>query len=227
MLFATCYTKAKDYRWETTGVTDKQRVNKSIRQLQRVKTWQLLILLVLSLLLSASFLRLNNIGMIERRSAVINADEKGDGEITKARLFDLQRYSAQHMNASSGAVYLEAQYRRDTEKAIARASASNRTNNINARADAVCKQQFGGYSQAYVQCFANELAKYPAAANTPDKAKLPSVDLYRHEFTSPAWSPDFAGFSSLTSLAIMVAIVARIVGLVVLRLLLHRHYSSV
>ncbi|HRJ90583.1 MAG TPA: hypothetical protein PLU21_00040 [Candidatus Saccharibacteria bacterium] len=208
-------------------MTDKRQVKKSIKQLQKVKTWQLVVLFLISALLSASFLRLNNIGMIERRTAVINADKTGNAETTKARLFDLQRYSAEHMNASSGAVYLESQYRRDTQAAIEKATADGNGTTINAKADRVCKQIYGGYSQAYVQCFANELAKYPAASNTPDKAKLPNVDLYRHEFTSPAWSPDFAGFSVLVSVAIIVAIIARLLALVGLRLLLRKHYSSV
>ena len=45
--------------------------------------------------------------------------------ITRARLFDLQRYSASHMNADSGVIYLEEQYKRDVKNAIAAASSNN------------------------------------------------------------------------------------------------------
>lgn len=179
------------------------------------------------LLLAATFLRLNNIGMVERRTAVINADKQGDNEITKARLFDLQRYSAAHMNADTGVVYLAEQYQRDTQAAIAAASVNNTADNINAKADAACKAQYSGYSQAYVQCFAAELAKYPSGSNAPDKAVLPNPSLYRHSFSSPMWSPDFAGFAVVVCLVITVVIIARIVSLLLLRAMLHRHYTNI
>lgn len=179
------------------------------------------------LLLAATFLRLNNIGMIERRTAVINADKAGNVEITKARLYDLQRYSSAHMNADSGVVYLPEQYQRDTQAVIAAASVNSDANNINAKADAICKAQHAGYSQAYVQCFAAELAKIPSGSNAPNKAVLPSPGLYRHSFFSPIWSPDFAGFAVLICVVITVVIVARLVSLLLLQALLRRHYSSI
>lgn len=176
--------------------------------------------------MAATFLRLNNIGMIERRTAVISADKAGDLEGLRARLFDLQRYSSAHMNAESGVVYLAEQYKRDTQAAIEAASARGSANNINVKADQVCKAQFSGYSQAYVQCFASELAKYPSGSSAPDKANLPSPSLYRHNFSSPDWSPDFAGFSVLVCLVLTLVIIARLFGLLLLRALLHRHYSG-
>lgn len=165
--------------------------------------------------------------MVERRTAVFAADKQGDAETTRARLFDLQRYSATHMNADSGTVYLEEQYKRDTQVAIEAASARNQGNNINLQADQACKAQFGGYSQAYVQCFASELAKFPSGVNAPDKANLPSPSLYRHDFSSPPWSPDFAGFGVLICLLVALVIIVRLLSLLLLRALLHRHYSSV
>ncbi|MDQ5932515.1 MAG: hypothetical protein QG649_600, partial [Patescibacteria group bacterium] len=161
------------------------------------------------------------------RTAVFSADKQGDQETIRARLFDLQRYSAGHMNADSGIIYLEAQYQRDTQAAIDAASARDGGNNINVLADQACKKQFGGYSQAYVQCFAAELAKYPSGSNAPDKAALPSPNLYRHAFASPVWSPDFAGFSLLICGLIVVLIATRLLGLLLLRVLLRRHYSSI
>jgi len=208
-------------------VADKRNIRRGIGWLQRVRTWQLVLILVVLALITATFLRLNNIGMIERRTAVFSADKTGDQETIRARLFDLQRYTAGHMNADSGTIYLEAQYRRDTQAAIEAASARDSGNNINQKADQACKAQFGGYSQAYVQCFASELAKYPAGANEPDKANLPNPALYRHDFSSPAWSPDFAGFSLLICVLLTIVIVARLLALALLRALLHRHYARV
>ncbi len=208
-------------------MADKRNIRRGIGWLQRIKTWQLVLILIFACVIAATFLRLNNIGMIERRTAVINADKAVDQDITRARLFDLQRYSAAHMNADSGTVYLAEQYRRDTQAAIEAASARESTNNINAKADAVCKAQYSGYSQAYVQCFASELAKAPSGADAPDKANLPNPSLYRHDFSSPDWSPDFAGFSVLVCVLITLVIIARLLSLLLLRALLHKHYSSV
>ena len=208
-------------------VVDKRRIRRGIGWLQRVHTWQLVLLLIVGAMLTATFLRLNNIGMIERRTAVLNADKQGDQEVTRARLFDLQRYSSAHMNADSGIIYLQEQYARDTQASIEAASARDGAGNVNLMADQACKAQFGGYSQAYVQCFAAELAKIPSGTNAPDKATLPSPSLYRHDFTSPVWSPDFAGFSLALCGFIAVLIVVRLLSLVLLRILLHRHYSSV
>lgn len=207
-------------------MANKRTIKQGINWLQHVHTWQLVLLLILTGLVAATFLRLNNIGMIERRTAVLSADKQGDQEVTRARLYDLQRYAAAHMNADSGTIYLQEQYNRDTKAIIEAASARDSGTNINVLADQTCKAQYGGYSQAYVQCFAAELAKYPSGTDAPDKANLPSPSLYRHDFSSPVWSPDFAGFSIVICGLIVLAIAARLIGLVILRLLLHRHYSS-
>lgn len=208
-------------------MANKRKIKRSISRLRRIKTWQLVLLLLLVGLIAATFLRLNNIGMIQRRTAVITADKAGDAETIRARLFDLQRYSAAHMNADTGTVYLAEQYKRDTQASIEAASARDSSNNINAKADATCKAQFHGYSQAYVQCFAGELAKYPSGISGPDKANLPNPSLYSHDFFSPDWSPDFAGFSVLICLLVTLVIIVRLLGLLLLRALLHRHYTSI
>lgn len=208
-------------------MADKRHIRQGISWLQRVKTWQLLLLLVVIGLVAATFLRLNNIGMIERRTAVFSADEQGDSEVIRARLFDLQRYAGSHMNADTGDIYLEAQYRRNTEAAILAASATDPASNINVQADAACKAQYAGYSQAYVQCFANELAKVPEGSTAQQKANLPSPNLYKYDFSSPAWSADFAGFSLLICFILVFLIVSRLIGLAILQLLVRRHYSHV
>ena len=55
-------------------MTDKRNVRFKIRRLEQVKTWQLLILFVMFAFITATFLRLNNVGMVERREAVYAAD---------------------------------------------------------------------------------------------------------------------------------------------------------
>ena len=180
------------------------------------------------LFVTATFLRLNNIGMIQRRAAVLAADQSGDQATMQSRLYDLQRYSTEHMNANTGEFYLEAQYQRDVQKIISAASNdANPQGNIHAKADAVCRPQYTVWSQAYVQCFTDELSKYPPSSDPAQNVTFPPTGLYRHNFASPLWSPDFAGWSVLICIVLILMIVVRLVSLVVLNLLLKRHYRDI
>jgi hypothetical protein len=210
-------------------VADKGRVRRSIKDLQRVKTWQLLILLILAGFLSATFLRLNNIGMVERRTAVVVADEAGNQDDLIKRLYDLQRYVSSHMNTDMGkGVYLESSYKRDSQKVLDAASSEQNPNgNIYKKAQEICAPKFSGYSAAYLQCTTSELAKYPASTDLLSAAKLPSADSYLHDFVSPLWSPDVAGWSLVVCVVIALMIVVRLVGIGILKLMLRHHYRSV
>lgn len=209
-------------------MADKRQVKKSIKRLQRIKTWQLLILLILVGFISATFLRLNNIGMIQRRDAVLTADKAGNTADMTNRLYDLQRYTASHMNADSGIFYLEQQYRRDVQKVVdAAKNVGNPNGNVNVQADAICKPKYTVWSPAYVQCFADELAKFPPSPDPVQNVVLPSTDLYRQNFASPLWSPDFAGWSVLVCIVIIIVIAVRLISLGILRLLLKQHYRGI
>jgi hypothetical protein len=209
-------------------VADKKRVKQSIRQLQRIKTWQLLILLILMAFVAATFLRLNNIGMADRREAVLAADKDGGESAMQSRLYDLQRYVVEHMNSDTGPFYLEQQYRRDVQKAVdAAKNDTNPNGNIHAKAEAACRPHYAVWSPSYVQCFTDELAKYPPSPNPADNVSLPSTELYRYNFASPLWSPDFAGFAIMVCVVIAIMIVARLISLVALRLLLKQHYRGI
>jgi hypothetical protein len=209
-------------------VADKRQVKKSIKRLQRIKTWQLLVVLLLVGFITATFLRLNNIGMIQRREAVLTADKAGNTSDMINRLYDLQRYSASHMNADSGVFYLEQQYRRDVQKIVdAAKNVGNPNGNVNVKADAICKPQYTAWSPAYVQCFADELAKFPPSPDPVQNVTLPSTDLYRQSFASPLWSSDFAGWSVLICVLIIIVIAGRLISLGVLRLLLKQHYRGI
>jgi len=210
-------------------VTDKKQINRNLRRLQKVKTWQLIILLLLMGFVSATFLRLNNIGMVQRREAVLTADSVGDEEITISRLYDLQRYVVDHMNTDLGkGIYLESSYRRDVE--IAYKEAENDTNangNIYKKVQEVCAPQFTYFSYAYIQCTTDELSKYPAAESLVSSVNLPNADSYLHSFISPIWSPDFAGWSVLVCVVILLMIFVRLTSVILLKILLRQHYKSI
>ena len=167
--------------------------------------------------------------MVERRAAVVSADDAGDKDAIVNRLYDLQRYVSAHMNTDLGkGVYLESSYKRDYQAAIdAAANDSNPNGNIYKKAQEVCAPQFTRYSYAYLQCTTGELAKYPAASDPASAVQKPALSNYLHSFVSPLWSPDFAGWSVLVSLILAVMILVRLVAMGVLRAILHRHYKSI
>lgn len=210
-------------------MVDKKQIRRNIKELQRIKTWQLVILLIFSGFISATFLRLNNIGMIDRRAAVMSADSAGDNKSILNRLYDLQRYVTSHMNTEMGkGVYLESTYKRDVQVAYEAASKdSNPNGNIYKKAQEVCAPKFTHYSYAYLQCTTDELAKYPASEDLISSVNLPQADTYLHVYVAPLWSPDFAGWSVLVFGVIFLMIIARLTSVIVLRLMLRHHYKSI
>lgn len=210
-------------------MVDTRNVRRSIKDLQKVKTWQLVILLILSLFITATFLRLNNIGMVERRAAVISADQTGEEETVIKRLYELQRYVSGHMNTDLGrGVYLEASYNRDLQQwQQANFGDRNPNGNIYRLAQEVCAPRFSSFSAAYLQCTTSELAKYPASSELGDGSGQPRQETYIYSYTSPTWSADFAGWSAVVSVVIALLIFIRLISLGVLKLLLRKHYQSI
>lgn len=207
--------------------SDKARIKKTISSIRRVKTWQLFVVLILMVFVAATFWRLNNVGMVQRRDAVKAADKSGNVDEVQTRLYDLQRYSVAHMNADTGVFYLEDQYTRDSQKVIDEIKTINGGQTVNEKAEAVCKPQFTHYTYAYTQCMLNEITKANQVADPADFPKVPDMSLYRYSYASPLWSPDFAGFSSLACLVIILVIIARGISLLVLKILLKRHYRGI
>ena len=214
-------------------MTKRQQRQRGLKRLQQVKTWQLVLILVLALFVTATFLRLNNIGMIQRRDAVLSADRQGDDDVLRNRLYDLQRYAAAHMNADTGPIYLQESYNRAAEvaKQTAESQVGGGENIYKKIEDEVCGPQAraNGWrwpDARYIACQQTELAKYPAAQQGSGEVTLPNKELFRHYFVSPRWSPDFAGLAVIICLGILVAIIVRLIGVIILRLLLRKHYKS-
>lgn len=207
--------------------SDKAGIRKTIHNIQRVKTWQLLVILILMVFVAATFWRLNNVSMVQRRDAVKSADKNGDEGEVQTRLYDLQRYVVAHMNSDTGVFYLEDQYSRDSQKVIDQNKSVNGGQTVNEKAEAVCKPQFTHYTYAYTQCMLNEITKANQVADPANLPKMPDMSLYRISYSSPLWSPDFAGFSTLICLVIIVVIIMRAISLIVLKMLLKRHYRGI
>ncbi len=207
----------------------KQRVQRGIERLQHVKTWQLVIVLILFGFIAATFLRLNNIGMVQRREAVIVADEEGNPEKIHQRLYDLQHYVTSHMNTDLGSgVPLNASYTRAYQKwQEGQYSAGSAHGNIYKKAQEVCAPQFSSYSQAYLHCTTNELSKYPAAEVPNSDENKPRQEAFLHSFSSPVWSPDFAGWSVVAVGAVLLLIIIRLLAYATLRIILSRQYKRI
>ena len=215
-------------------VIDKRKTKFRIKRLSQIKTWQLVILLVMSSFISATFLRLNNVGMVERRESVENADKTGDIVSLQRRLYDLQRYVSTHMNAHPGRIALDHTYKRAYEQKLKEfeEAIKNRSNNDTvSKVRSVCdtKAQQGGYGRfttqadpRYINCINEEWEKYPAAKVANLQFEAPSTEPYYHTFVSPVWSADFAGWSLLATILIAVIIIVRLVILGVLKLMLKR-----
>ena len=213
---------------------DKKKTKFRIKRLSQIKTWQLVILLIMSGFISATFLRLNNVGMVERRESVEHADKAGDIVNLQQRLYDLQRYVSTHMNADPGKIALDHTYKqmydrklKEFEEEIKNQSNNDTVSKVRAVCDARARQ--GGYGRAttqadprYVSCINEEWEKYPAAKVANLQFEAPSTEPYYHTFVSPIWSADYAGWSLLVTIFIAMIIVMRLVVLGMLKLMIRR-----
>ena len=209
----------------------------------KIKTWQLLVILVPLIFIDATLLRLDHIKMTELRSAVLEADETEDDAKTIENLNNLKNFATsnivinvrddngkQKIEFGTGPFYLEHQYLRVANAALQKAESelandSNPNGNIYAAASNACKGQaiangWAWNSEGYINCMMNEINKYPAANNLEDeiKASLPSTELFRYNFASPIWAPTLSGFMILLTILIIVVIFIRLIFWIILRL---------
>ena len=133
------------------------------------------------------------------------------------------------MNTDMGkGFYLLEARKRDAQLIYEKAAAdSNSNGNIYKKAQDVCAPKFSYYSSAYIQCTTDELAKYPEGTDLISTINLPPANTYLHVYASPLWSPDFAGWSLVVCVVILIMILLRFIGVVILRILLRHHYKSI
>lgn len=212
-------------------------------KLKKVKTWQLLVVLLPLLFIDATLLRADHVRMTELRDAVLKADEEEKDEEVARTLNELKEYvfsnivinvvddnGIQKVTFGTGPFYLEHQYIRAANKALREAEGSiasdaNPNGNIYKMASDVCQPQAiaNGWSwndANYINCMVGEIQKYPASDELNDTiaANLPSTELYRKEYVSPLWAPTLTGFMLLITLVIIVVIFIRGIVWVFLRL---------
>ena len=209
----------------------------------KIKTWQLLVVLIPLLFLDATLLRTDHIRMVELRDAVLAADKAEDDEKVAETLNELKRFvfsnivvniveenGIQRVTFGTGPFYLEHQYIRAANVALKKAeeqmsSDDNPNGNVYALASQVCQPQAISHGWTwdnanYINCMVSEIQKYPAADNIQDKivASLPSTELYRKNYASPIFVLTLSGVMLLITVVIIVVIFIRVICWVVLRL---------
>ena len=200
----------------------------------KIKTWQLLVILIPLFFIDATLLRIDHVKMVELRTNVIVADEAEDDEKVAEELTKLKEFvfsnivvnvvennGVQSITFGTGPFYLEHQYIRAANVALEEAkktitSDSNPNGNVYLMASEVCQPQAiaNGWTWNdinFINCMMTEINKYPAADEIQDKiiASLPSTELYRKNYASPIWAPTLSGFLILITLIIIAVIIIR------------------
>ena len=210
---------------------------------KKLKTWQLLLILIPLGFLDATFMRFDHLKMVELRDEVLAADEAEDDERLASALDNLKNYTfgnivinvtddngIQKVAFGTGPFYLEHQYRRAAEKALEEAekaftSDENPNGNVYAMASNTCRplaiaNGWTWSSPEFINCMTSEIEKYPAADDIKDQmtAALPSTELYRKNYASPIWAPTLSGVLLLVTAIIIVVIFIRFIIWIILRL---------
>lgn len=208
-------------------------------QFHRLKTWQILLILVPLLILDATLLRIDHLRMVEMRDAVLAADVEGDEANLSQKLEELKNFTFSHiivhiaesngtqsLGFGTGVFYLEQQYLRaaaralDEAKAILANSGSDLDSDIFQEALDVCGSI--GSHWSYIECMDEEISKHPAAGNLLDevRADIPSTELYRKNYASPIWAPCGSGFAILATIIVLLILLWRAIVWVFLKLAL-------
>ena len=227
------------------GVAKRGKAKKILSKIFRFSTWKVLLVLILLCFVAATLLRIDHQEMDNLKTAVITADENGSDEEIAEALKKLQEFTHKHIifnfideNGTqkivfgTGAFYLENQYNRKANEAlkIAQEKINQEGGNMNEynvhkKVAEVCDAQAIKYGWRYpnvnyINCFVNELAKYPEADQlaVSAEAKLPSTDLFRHDYASPMWYPCASGIVILICLLLIVVIIFRIIYIIFLHI---------
>lgn len=217
------------------GGLSKNKLRQTLATVFRLSSWKIVLILVLLGFLAATLLRFDHIEMTRLRDAVMAADEENDDEKIEQALKELHSFTLKHIvfntveenglekiTFGTGPFYLENQYLRKANESIAKAKAeiqknsSNQYGNVYKKVADICdarsRANGWGFNARYIQCYQDELAKYPAEAQMDayGSAVLPSTELFRYEYSSPLWYPCGSGIVILICLILALILAVRI-----------------
>lgn len=180
-----------------------KRTNKDV-PLRAVKPVYLLAAAGVSCLVCIGALRDNNLKMVELRNAVYAADKEG-GDVSKA-LTELKYFVVSHMNTDltpgRNHVYPPIQLKYTYERLVAAQSGNANNAQVYTEAQAYCEGQnnrdFSGRNR--VPC----IQEYVKTHGGTVPQAIPD-SLYKFDFVSPKWSPDLAGWTAVSTVALVLA----------------------
>jgi hypothetical protein len=191
----------------------KKRAAYLRRRLGRIKQWHLVVVFIILLVITLVGLRQNNLGMVELRAQVTEADKSLDWAAVNRSAENLHAYVNQHMNTDTGQIALQHLYDADVEKAF---SAANTEIDSSAYTTATenCKQLISqsGY-QGYATCVADSVGVSAEQLQTPE---LPNPALYYISFASPKLSGDVPGVAFVLMIVVFLTLFFRLLTGVVL-----------
>lgn len=180
-------------------------------KIRSIKVWYLLAAFLVMSTVAVFALRQNNMGMIELRQAVYEADEKGSN--VEGALQELRKYVYSHMNTNLASgqtgVYppIQLKYTYQRLQEAEKSKANKDSAQIYTDAQAECERQHpSGFSgSGRIPCIEDYVTKHNVATKPVPDA------LYKFDFVSPSWSPDVAGFSVALAVILLVLLVIRII----------------
>lgn len=203
---------------------ENQRVRydkRVLRSLGKLKTWQLVVVLAILTVLTAMFLRMNNLGMIDLRENLVKADETGNLQSVNDAAVKLRDFTANHMNTSAGKIPLQTLYNQAAQQAIdaSRPPEINSAAYIEAQNSCMPNLKSYGYA-SWAQCVAGAVGLSDINSLDQNNLPPPDPDAFYVDFASARWSPDLAGFSLLISAIIGLLIVFKVFSFLILRFII-------
>lgn len=177
---------------------------------KNVKLWQLGLAFVISIPISAYLLRQNNLGMVERRDAVILADETtGDINKVEPSLIELRDYVSSHMNTDLGQpLELPGSYN-TAVKEIQKNFKDPTVHRAYRKGEIACnKPSVPLNTQA--QCIQDYVLNHGGSAAR--SLAFPPKEQFTYSFVSPAWSLDLAGLSVMITVLLGALIIGQLIA---------------
>lgn len=165
---------------------------------RRFWVWSILALLAAVLaILSAVFLRQNNLNMAQLRDELVAADETGDIEQVQLAAQRLQNYVAHHMHTMTGRIALQTLYEQAAEQAMEASKPPEISTDIYTRATNDCKSQLAYGYRSWASCVATKVGLNSTTTLAVADEVAPDPDLYYVEYAPVRWSADLAGICLL------------------------------
>lgn len=187
---------------------NKRELHYYWRHIRKVKTWYLIVALIISIGLSAWALRQNSLKMAQKVEAVIAADEANAGIDNALR--DLGNFVTHHMNAAlpnNQPIELEKSYERAVQKVYEDAQVTA-NGSIYKSAQAVCENPNVILAER-ARCIQEYVTKNTTPGKEPAPIEFPPKEKFSYNFISPTLSFDLAGWSVLSTVVLLFAIISR------------------